>query len=248
MTDDTKTPANDDTVAGEAVVADDDAVAGEAVAAAPDAVAGVAAEADDTGASVVGAEADDTGATVVGAVADPDGNIVGAGAVATDYDNVVAVAAFADEDAAYTAYGALQDAETSGQLPIEGVLVIKTDENGKVKIQKMTDHSTKTGVKWGAVGGVILGIFFPPTLIAGAVGGGILGGVLGKVRNEWHKSEVGDSLAGALGPNESGILVLAKAADIAAVQATMPQATKVRTAGVDDATAAQITDAAKKAS
>jgi uncharacterized membrane protein len=213
-----------------------------------DAVAGVAAEADDTGAAVVGAEADDTGATVVGAVADADGNIVGAGAMATDYDNVVAVAAFADEDAAYSAYEALEDAETSGQLPIEGVLVIKTDADMNVKIQKMTDHSTKTGVKWGAVGGLVLGIFFPPALIAGAVGGGVVGGVLGKVRNEWHKSEVGDALVGALGPNESGILVLAKAADMAAVQAAMPQATKVRTAGVDDATAAQITDAAKKAS
>jgi len=42
--------------------------------------------------------------------------------------------------------------------------------------------------------------------------------------------------------------VLATAAYIAAVHAAMPQATKVHTAGVDGATAAQITDTAKQAS
>ena len=149
-----------------------------------------------------------------------------AGAIVTDYDYAAIVAAFADEDAAYSAYGRLQDAEASGGLGIEGVLVIKTDDQGMVKIQKMTDHSTKTGVKWGAVGGVLLGIFFPPTIIAAAVGTAAVGGVLGKIRNEWHKSEVGDALYGTLGPDESGILALVNAGDVAAVTAEMPAANR----------------------
>ena len=197
--------------------------------------------------AAVAAEADDTGATVVGAVA-ADGEVQAAGAIVTDYDYAAIVAAFADEDAAYSAYQSLQDAETSGGLDIEGVLVIKTDDEGMVKIQKMTDHSTKTGVKWGAVGGVLLGIFFPPTIIAATVGTAAVGGVLGKVRNEWHKSEVGDALYGTLRPDESGILALVKAGDVAAVTADMPQATKVRSAGVDDATAQDIKTAAAQAS
>ena len=197
--------------------------------------------------AAVAAEADDTGATVVGAVA-ADGQVQAAGAVVTDYDYAAIVAAFADEDAAYSAYESLQDAEATGGLGIEGVLVIKTDDEGMVKIQKMTDHSTKTGVKWGVVGGIVLGIFFPPTLIAGAVGTGVLGGVLGKVRNEWHKSEAGDAFTGALGPNQSGILALVDAADVAAVTAKMPAANSVRSAGVDDATADSIKQAAAQAS
>jgi uncharacterized membrane protein len=195
----------------------------------------------------VAAEADDTGATVVGAVA-ADGQVQAVGGVVTDYDYAAIVAAFADEDAAYSVYESLQDAEATGGLGIEGVLVVKTDDEAKVKIQKMTDHSTKTGAKWGAVGGVVLGIFFPPSIIAATVGTAAVGGVLGKVRNEWHKSEVGDALAGALGPNESGILALVKAGDVDAVKAKMPEATKVRSAGVDDATAQNIKDAAAEAS
>lgn len=197
--------------------------------------------------AAVAAEVDDTGATVVGAVA-ADGEVQAVGGVVTDYDYAAIVAAFADEDAAYSAYEGLQDAEATGGLGIEGVLVIKTDEEAKVKIQKMTDHSTKTGAKWGAVGGVVLGIFFPPSIIAATVGTAAVGGVLGKVRNEWHKSEVGDALAGTLGPNESGILALVKAGDVDAVKAKMPEAEKVRSAGVDGTTAQGIKDAAERAS
>jgi uncharacterized membrane protein len=202
--------------------------------------------AEDAEAAVAGA-ADDTGATVVGAVG-ADGQVQAAGGVVTDYEYAVAVAAFADDSAAMSSYQALQDAETAGQLAIDGVLVIKTDDEGKVKIQKMTDHSTRTGVKWGVVGGVVLGIFFPPTILAAAVGTGALGGVLGKLRNELHKSAVGDALAGTLGPNASGLLVVAKSSDIDSVKQAMPQATKVRTAGVDDATVKDIHKAAQEAS
>jgi uncharacterized membrane protein len=197
--------------------------------------------------AVVAAEADDTGATVVGAIGDDTGTQA-AGAVVTDYDYAAIVAAFADEDAAYTAYGDLQDAESTGGLGIEGVLVIKTDADGKLKIQKMTDHSTKTGVKWGAVGGLVVGLIFPPALLASTVGWGVVGGALGKVRNEAHKSEVGAALTGEFGPNESGILALVKTGDIDAVKAAMPAATSVRSAGVDDTTAKGISDAAKQAS
>jgi uncharacterized membrane protein len=197
--------------------------------------------------AAVAAEADDTGATVVGAIGDETGTQA-AGAVVTDYDYAAIVAAFADEDAAINAYGNLQDAESTGGLGIEGVLVIKTDADGKVKIQKMTDHSTKTGVKWGAVGGLVVGLIFPPALLASTVGWGVVGGVLGKVRNEAHKSVVGAALTGGLGPNESGILALVKTADIDAVKAAMPAATSVRSAGVDDTTAKGISDAAKQAS
>ena len=196
---------------------------------------------------VVAAEADETGATVVAAIGDETG-VQTAGAIVTDYDYAAIVAAFNDEDSAIAAYGALLDAEVAGELGVEGVLVIKTDDEGKVKIQKMTDHSTKTGVKWGVVGGIVLGIFFPPAIIASAVGTGIVGGVLGKVRQEWHKSEADDALTGALGPNQSGILALVVANDVAAATAKMPDATSVRSAGVDDTTASSIKEAAAKAS
>jgi len=197
--------------------------------------------------AAVAAAADDTGATVVGAIGDETGTQA-AGAIVTDYDYAVVVAAFADDDAASAAYDALKDAESAGSVQVEGVLVVKTDENGKVKVQEMTDHSTRTGLKWGAVGGVVLGIIFPPSILASAVGWGAVGGVLGKIRDVAHKSAVSEALAGTVGPNESGIVALVQSGDLDAAKAAMPDATKVRTAGVDEATAQKVAEAAKQAS
>ena len=202
---------------------------------------------DVNAAEVVAGAADDTGAMVVGAIGDDAGDAA-VGAVVTDYDYAVVVAAFSDTTSAEATYQALRDAEAAGTVNVDGVLVIKTDDQGSVKIQQMTDHSTKTGLKWGVVGGIVLGVLFPPTIIASAVATGAFGGVLGKLRNELHKSEVGDALAGALGPNESGIIALTSAADVDTIKQSMPAATKVRSAGVSDKSAKAITEAAKQAS
>ena len=51
----------------------------------------------------VAVEADDTGATMVGAIGDETGTQA-AGAIVTDYEYAVMVAAFADEDDAREAY------------------------------------------------------------------------------------------------------------------------------------------------
>ena len=52
--------------------------------------------------------------------------------------------------------------------------MVKRDADGKLEIQKATDHSTRKGLKWGIVGGVALGLIFPPSIIgsAAALGAG----------------------------------------------------------------------------
>ena len=156
-------------------------------------------------------------------------------------------AEFADPNAALETYQALIEAETAGQITVDGVLVVRADANGQIVIQKVTDHSTKTGLKWGIVGGVVLGVLFPPSIIASAAALGVTGGVLGKLRQEHHKSELGTALTGSLAPNMSGILVLATLPAVPEVKETMPKATKVTEVPVDSETAEAITEASKTA-
>ena len=192
-------------------------------------------------------DATSDGAVAATVVAD-DAGVEAAAAVATDGTNVLLVAEFADPAAAMETYQALIDAEISGAVDVSGVLVVNADATGKVHVQKVTDHSTKTGLKWGIVGGVVLGVIFPPSIIGSAAALGITGGVLGKLRQEHHKSQLGAGLEGALAPNSSGILVLATLPGVAAVKQTMPKATKVTQVPVDGTTTAAITEAAKQAS
>ena len=197
-------------------------------------------------AGIVASEVDPHGATIVAAVADETG-VKAVAAIETDYFNTVLAAEFADPDAARSAYMALRSAEIEGVLRIDGVLAVHADESGKIHIDKMTDHSTKTGLKWGAVGGLVLGIAFPPAIIASTVGWGVIGSALGKIRNMRHQNKVADGLEGAIGPNNSGIIALVHSTQVAQVQETIPEATKVTTAEIDEATAKEITDEAKEA-
>lgn len=197
-------------------------------------------------AGIVAGEADPHGATVVAAVGDETG-VKAVAAVDTDYFNTVLAAEFAHPDAARAAYMALLNAEMQGQLRIDGVLAVHADDAGRIHIDKMTEHSTKTGVKWGAAGGLVLGILFPPAILASTITWGIVGGALGKLRNLHHRDQVADQLQGAIGPNNSGILALVHAVDVPKVKEAIPEATKVTTADVDADTAKDIAEEAKKA-
>jgi len=55
----------------------------------------------------------------------------------------------------------LVDDETP--LQVEGVLVLTRSTSGELEIQKVADPSTRRGLGWGVVGGVVLGILFPPS-------------------------------------------------------------------------------------
>jgi uncharacterized membrane protein len=197
-------------------------------------------------AGVVAAEADPHGATVVAAVGDDEG-LEAVALVDTDYFNTLLVADFADRDAAAAAYMTLLNAEIQGLIRIDGVLTAHANQKGEINIDKLTEHSTKTGVKWGAAAGLAVGILFPPAVIGSMVGWGIAGGVLGKLRNLHHRHQVSNQLEGALEPNHSGIVALVHAVDVAKVKEQIPEATKVTTAEVDEATAKDITEAAQAA-
>ena len=124
--------------------------------------------------------------------------------IAVQGNQALMVAQFADMDSAKNAYYALVDAEAKRAIDIDGVLVANADYQGKVNIQKMTDHKTRNGFVWGAVAGAAIGLIFPPTILAGAVYAGVAGAAIGKARNVMMKSGVADELAGGHRPGHLG--------------------------------------------
>jgi uncharacterized membrane protein len=91
------------------------------------------------------------------------------------------VLTFEDTEQAGQAFEALKKAQKGGYLKIDDAAVIVKQESGKVEIKNQLD----TGVKWGAVGGGVLGlllasIFFPLAgLAVGAIGGALVGKAMG---------------------------------------------------------------------
>lgn len=160
--------------------------------------------------------------------------------LATDGAYYLIAGQFPTEAEANAAYATLADIETRTSLRIDGVVLATADANGKITLHELTDHSTKTGLKWGVVGGVVVGILFPPSILAGAVGLGVVGSVLGKIRNVTHRGAVSDELAGIIQPNTTGLIVFAEDTAVVEIEKALSQADQIVSRAVDKQVAAEI--------
>jgi len=119
------------------------------------------------------------------------------------------VLTFDDTLQAGQAYDALQKAQHDGFLRIDDAAVIGKDETGVVDVKNQAD----TGVKWGAVGGGMLGlllggVFFPLAGLAlGVIGGALVGKSLDMGLDQKFVRDVSE----ALKPGSSALFIIGKA-------------------------------------
>jgi uncharacterized membrane protein len=158
----------------------------------------------------------------------------------TDGAHALIVAQFPEMGEAEAAYETLKGIERDTSLKIDGVIVASCDAEGKVHLGKVTDHSTRTGLAWGAVGGAALGLIFPPAIIASAIAGGGIGALAGKVGNVFHRSDIAQELAGVMQPNTAGIIALVQDTAVVEVQKALARADRIVTKAIDKQVAAEI--------
>ena len=157
------------------------------------------------------------------------------------------VADFNDTETALEAYEALKEIEDGATVEIEGVLVVKRNADGELEVEKVTDHSTRRGLGWGVVGGVILGVIFPPSIIGSAVVLGAGGAAVGKAREVHHKKEIADELQDAIAPGHSGIIALVSDPGEIKIRKALEKANGSVESAVDEVAAAHIKAAAQAA-
>jgi uncharacterized membrane protein len=168
-------------------------------------------------------------------------------ALVTDGAYTLIVADFDDTEAAMQAYEFLKEIEDGATVEIEGVVVVKRDPDGNLEVQKATDHSTRRGLGWGVVGGVVLGVIFPPSILASAVVLGAGGAAVGKAREVHHKKEIAEQLQDAIDPGHSGLIALVSDPGEVRIRKAIEKANRVYESAVDKAVAADIKAAAKEA-
>jgi uncharacterized membrane protein len=116
------------------------------------------------------------------------------------------VLTFTDTEQAGQAFNALKKAQSGGSVKIDDAAVIVKSEAGKVEIKNQLD----TGVKWGAVGGGVIGlmlasVFFP---LAGLAIGALGGALIGKSLNLGVDQKFVKDVTEALKPGSSALFVI----------------------------------------
>ena len=168
-------------------------------------------------------------------------------AAVSDGAYTLLVADFSDTSTAWEAYEALKSAEDGRTVEIEGVIVVNRSADGKLEVQKATDHSTKSGLKWGAVGGIALGVIFPPSILGSAAVAGSAGALIGKLRQRHHHGELEKQLEDAIPPGHSGLLALVSDPGAVRIQKALERADAIVESAIDKVEADDIKAAAKEA-
>ena len=168
-------------------------------------------------------------------------------AAASDGAYTLIVADFAATDTAWDAYEALKSVEDGETVAIDGVVVVKREADGKLEIQKATDHSTRSGLRWGVVGGIALGVIFPPSILGSAAVLGAAGAAGGKLRQRHHRKELAERLETAIPEGHSGLVALVSNPGVVKIRKALDRANSIVESAVDDVAARDIKAAAKDA-
>jgi len=116
-------------------------------------------------------------------------------------------------DNEYQAKQALEDYQAmdrEGSLDLIDAVVIVHGQDGKVKFQETADPSGKKWAKRGAIAGGVVGLIFPPSMIASAAVLGGAGGIWGKVRDKGVKDEELKAIGESMPPGSSAIIAVAE--------------------------------------
>jgi uncharacterized membrane protein len=168
-------------------------------------------------------------------------------AAVSDGAYTLLVADFSDTDSAWEAYEALRSAEDGRTVEIEGVLVVRRSAEGKLEVQKATDHSTRSGLRWGVVGGIALGVIFPPSILGSAAVAGSVGALAGKLRQRHNHSELEQQLENAIPPGHSGLVALVSDPGAVRIRKALERADAIVASAIDKVEADDIKAAAKEA-
>jgi uncharacterized membrane protein len=97
------------------------------------------------------------------------------------------------------------------------------------------------------VGGVVLGVIFPPSIIGSAAVLGAAGAATGKLRERHHREQLAKELENAIAPGHSGLLALVSDPGEVEIRKALERADAIVESTVDKVVAADIKAAAKQA-
>ena len=142
------------------------------------------------------------------------------------------IAAYSDPDAARDDWDAIKLLAEDDLIKVDGLILVSRRNDGKIHVDD-DFHETRKGAGWGLVGGAVIGLIFPPSLLAGAVVGTGIGAGLGGLISHGHKAEIKADVEDTLPLNSSGIVAVFEERWAPDVDKALASASKVTKEKVD---------------
>jgi uncharacterized membrane protein len=166
-------------------------------------------------------------------------------AASTDAPVDLYIAAYLDPDAARYDWDAIKELAHEGAIKVEGLVLVSRRSDGKIHVDD-NFHTARKGAGWGAVGGAVVGLIFPPTILAGALVGAGAGLGVGGLMSHHEKAEIKADVEDVLPLNSSGIVALFEEQWAPDVDEALGKATTVTKEKVDSKSADEVKTAVEK--
>lgn len=118
-------------------------------------------------------------------------------------DKRVLVASFDTLGGANLAVGEMHRMEKAGLLDVENTVTISKNAWDKLDVKQVGDVSTGQGAKVGAIVGGVVGLIFPPSLLASAALGAGIGAIAAKLRGDQLSGDDIKAMAEGMEPGTS---------------------------------------------
>jgi uncharacterized membrane protein len=142
--------------------------------------------------------------------------------IMTDRNYTLFVASYADEASAATDFSSIKALDDTA---VVAAVVLSRDATGKVAVKEHGGGLVAGGSALGAVGGLVVGLFAPPLLLAGVVGAGIGAGV-GAIAKRHEEKQIGVDAQEWLPAGSSAIAAVVDDLYLDRVDSAVEKATK----------------------
>jgi uncharacterized membrane protein len=123
----------------------------------------------------------------------------------------VLMAVFPDRPRAEVTIDAIKQMGKRGDIEILDAALVEKDVSGKVHIKEVEELTTRKGATRGAAIGGVVGLIFPPTILASAAIGAAAGGLIGKLRDTGIKTADLKEAGAQLAPGQAGVVAIVEA-------------------------------------
>jgi uncharacterized membrane protein len=133
------------------------------------------------------------------------------------------VAAYADARGAQQDWDAIRRMVKDKVLTVEALVLVSRDSSGKIHVRDNVPN-VGVGATLGAIGGAVVGLIFPPALLASTVLGAGIGAGAGGVVGQVQKHQIKADLEATLPPGSSAIVAVVEERWVSQVQTVLTKA------------------------
>ena len=121
----------------------------------------------------------------------------------------VIAAFYSNENDANLVLQSLEQMQKDGAVKLlDAAVMVRNEETGKLKIKETAEVTGRKGAVGGAVAGGIIGVIFPPSILATAAIGAAAGAVLGHFTDQGFKNNLLKEVGENLPPGGSAIVAV----------------------------------------